>query len=405
MSLTLLAAAAATAMCPVTLTGANVWTGSKYEKRDVKIGAGTTPVDGSRLFLLPPLVDAHTHTIDTPRAGPTGADAVHDRMLRFGILYALNPNNIRPAGPTPTAKPTEVALQAAGGGVTGPGGHPRPLYTFLARQGFLGPGVTVESLPGKAFHEAATPAEARAGVRAVKANGASVVKLYLLDHQGEKSQGLSGEAFDAAVDEAKKQKLRPLVHVESGEDFARAVRAKVAGIVHTPYMIRSDMPRTQRLIAAADAQAAAKAGIVVVPTLTAGSSRLAGTRLTTMLDIQRANLVTLRDAGVKLAVGADNYALTMLDELTLLRLTGLFEADALVAMATENGMQLAYGRSGKLTDPDAASMVGFFTDPTTDWASLGGPVLAIRDGQVVLDDVFLLTKACGAAALKSKWAP
>lgn len=405
MSLTLLAAAAATAMCPVTLTGANVWTGSKYEKRDVKIGAGTTSVDGSRLFLLPPLVDAHTHTIDTPRAGPTGADAVHDRMLRLGILYALNPNNIRPAGPTPAAKPTEVALQAAGGGVTGPGGHPRPLYTFLARQGFLGPGVTVESLPGKAFHEAATPAEARAGVRAVKANGASVVKLYLLDHQGDRSQGLSGEAFDAAVDEAKKQKLRPLVHVESRDDFARAVKAGVAGIVHTPYALRADMPREMRLIAAADAQAAAEAGIVVVPTLTAGTSRLSGARLAAMMELQRANLVTLRDAGVKLAVGADNYALGMLDELTLLRVTGLFEADALIQMVTENGMQLAHGRTGSLTAPGAATMIGYFVDPTGDWSSIGSPVLAMRDGQLILDDAFLLTKACGPAALKSKWAP
>lgn len=400
MFLVTIAAAAATTMCPVTLTNANVWTGDRFEKRDLRVGAGTTQIDASRLFLMPPLVDAHTHTIDTPRPGN---DPVHERMLRLGILYALNPNNIRPDGPTPAAQPNQVALQATGGGITGPGGHPRPLYTMLARQGWAGPGVTEANLAGRAFHEAATPAEARAAVRKVKANGAAVVKLYLLNHDTAKPAGLSGEAFDAAADEVRRQGLRAVVHVESSADFARAVRAKVAGIVHTPYALGSGVTRESRLIAAGDAAAAARAGIIVVPTLTPGSSRLAGARLAEMLEIQRANLTMLRDAGVRLAVGADNYALTMLDELQLLRLTGLFEAPALIAMATENGMQLAQGRTGVLTAPGAASFVGYYFDPTGDWPALARPALAVRDGQLVHDDAGLMTQACGAPALSSKW--
>lgn len=402
MLISMLAAAAAGAMCPVALNGANVWTGERFEKRDLKIGAGTTAVDASRLFLLPPLVDAHTHTIDTPR--PDG-DPVHERMLRAGVLFALNPNNIRPQGPTPIPSAREVALQATGGGVTGPGGHPRPLYTMLARNGWAGPGITVDTIAGRAFHEAASPAEARAAVGRVKANGAAVIKLYLLDHDTAASNGLSGEAFDAAVLEVRKLGLRPVVHVESREDFARAVKARVAGIVHTPYALRTGTSRDSRLIAPVDALAAAKAGIVVVPTLTAGTSRLAGKRLEELLSIQRANLVTLRDAGVRLAVGADNFALGLHDELQLLRLTGLFEAPALIAMATENGMRVAQDRSAALTRDGAADVLGYFTDPTIDWPALASPVLAIRNGQLVLDDAAVLTQACGPAALKSRWAP
>ena len=402
MTLTMLAAAAATAMCPITLAGANVWTGEKYEKRDFKIGTGTATVAAGQLFLLPPLVDGHTHTIDTPRPG---IDPVHERMLRAGILYALNPNNIRPDGPTPVPAANQVVLQATGGGVTGPGGHPRPLYTMLAQRGWAGPGVTPANIAGRAFHEAATPAEARAAVARVKANGAAVIKLYLLDHETAKPNGLSGESFDAAAAEAKKLGLRPVVHVESAADFARAVKAGVAGIVHTPYSVRSGTARESRLIAPEDAAAAAERGIVVVPTLTAGSSRLAGKRLEEMLAIQRANLTTLRDAGVRIAVGADNYALGLHDELNLLRLTSLFEAPALITMATENGMRLAQNRSGALTEAGAADALGYFVDPTSDWPGLATPVLAIRGGQIILDDTGLLTQACGAPALKSRWAP
>jgi hypothetical protein len=63
----------------------------------------------------------------------------------------------------------------------------------LAQRGWLGP-LSVADLPGKAFHRATTIAEAKAAVGKVKANGAIVIKLYLLDHDKNGGNGLSPSA-------------------------------------------------------------------------------------------------------------------------------------------------------------------------------------------------------------------
>ena len=399
------APAAPPGSCSLTLTNAHVWDGANFQTRSLSVRGATfvapdatlPSVDASAYYLIPPFADAHTHTIDTP----TGADdKVHARNLAAGIFYALNPNNIRPDGPNTPPTDTNVELQAAGGGITRPGGHPHPLYSFLARMSYLGP-IKEADLEGRAFHEVSTPAQARAAVRAVKANGASVVKLYLLAHGTAFSDGLTEENFRAAADEARKVGLRPLVHIETAADFRLAVAARVAAIVHLPYKFsKTDPTGADLMITPDDARAAAAAKIVVVPTLTAGFTDYDGSRLATIQQAQRHNLTLLRDAGVRIAVGADNYRLGMHDELALLRATALFEAPALINMATTNGAQLAFAgrRVGTLDVGSEASFIAFFQSPASDWAGTRTPVEGMRAGHVLIDDIGLMAPICSAAA-------
>jgi imidazolonepropionase-like amidohydrolase len=395
----------AAAQCDLALTNANVWNGAAYEKRTLAIKGGKfaneasmpVSVDASFLYLTPPFADAHTHTIDTPR-GPD--DETHKRHVGQGIFYALNPNNIRPKGQTPPAQAGRlVELQATGGGVTRTGGHPQPLYTGLAQRGFLGP-VKVEDLPGRAFHLADTPEAARAAVRAVKANGASIVKLYLLNHASKDSSGLSGEAFDAAVAEAKATGLRQIVHIEDAADFRRAVAAKVTALGHMPYAAPSAAHPTESYrITVADAAAAAAAGITVVPTSTVGAMQYDGAKLADALAIQRHNLTMLRDAKVKMAVGADQYSLGMHDEITTLRSFALFETPEIINMATKNGAELAFpGRKlGRIADGYEASFVAYFYPLTQGWAGQREPAVGMRQGDVMIDTINYFTKACAKA--------
>lgn len=394
----------AASACNVTLANAQVWDGATFQKRSLSVRGGVfvTPdaqlpqVDASSYYLIPPFADAHTHNIDEPQ-GPD--DKTHARNLAAGVFYALNPNNIRTAGPNIAPADTMVELQAAGGGITRVGGHPHPLYSFLAARGILGP-MKEADLEGRAFHEVSTPAQARDAVRAVKANGASVVKLYLLAHGTASSDGLTEENFRAAAGEARKLGLRPLVHIETASDFRLAVDARVAALVHLPYKLATTDPTGANLmITADDARAAATAKIFVVPTLTAGFTTYDGAQLATIDAVQRNNLKLLRDAGVRIALGADNYRLGMHDELTLMRATALFEGPAIINMATTNGAQLAFParKVGELGVGYEASFTAFFQSPLSDWSGVRAPVEGMRAGHVLIDDAGLLAPVCKTA--------
>jgi imidazolonepropionase-like amidohydrolase len=389
--------------CDATLTGAHVWDGAAFQTRSLSIRDGVfvaldkklPVVDASPYYLIPPFADAHTHTIDEPQ---DSADKTHARNIAAGVFYALNPNNIRTIGPNAAPTDTTVELQAAGGGITRVGGHPHPLYSFLAGRGYLG-ALKEADLGGRAFHEVSTPAEAREAVRAVKANGASVVKLYLLAHGTAHSDGLTEENFRAAADEARKVGLRPIVHIETASDFRLAVDAHVAAIVHLPYKFsKTDPTGADLMITAEDAQAAAAAKIVVVPTLTAGFTDYDGAKLAVIETVQRHNLVLLRDANVQIAIGADNYRLGLHDELTLMRATALFEGPALINMATTNGVKLAFAgrRLGALEPGSEASFIAFFQSPMSDWTGVRTPVEGMRAGHVLIDDIGLLAAVCKA---------
>jgi imidazolonepropionase-like amidohydrolase len=274
----------------------------------------------------------------------------------------------------------------------------------LASRGFLGP-LTIKDLPGKAFFSVTTPKEARAAVRTVKANGVAVIKLYLLNHdQGALSGGLSAETFTSAVAEAKALGLRPIVHIESAADFRLAVNAGVYAIVHSPYAAPKDtLTATNYLLTKDDADRAAKAKIIVVPTVTVALMNYDGAQLAEVQAIQRHNLIVLRDAKVKMALGADNYALSMHDEITTIRSFALFEAADVMNMATVNGATLAFSerKIGRFEIGYEASFIGYFFPLSSNWAAAREPTIGMRGGDVMIDSINLFAKACAVKALSN----
>jgi Amidohydrolase family len=386
--------------CDITLKDANVWTGAGYEKRSLAIKDGyfTAPatdaagVDASFLYLTPPFADAHNHRIDTANQG----DPVHAQALAQGIYYALNPNNIRPDGPTLTGRAGLVDLQSAGGGLTRPGGHPQPLYEGLAAGGILG-SLTAADLPGKAFHLVATPDEARAAVAKVKANGAAVIKLYLLDHDKPGGgDGLSAENFVTAVAEAKRLGLLPIVHVESAADVRLAISAKVHALVHLPYLIDADRDVADLLLTAEDAAALAASGIAVAPTVTLSHVTYDGEKLAAIQTVQRHNLKLLKDAGARIGLGADRWTLNLHDEIAFMRALAIFDGNDIINMATANGAYIAFPdrKIGKIEEGYEASFLAWFRPLNKAWAEAREPVVGMRGGALLNDSFGLLAKAC-----------
>jgi imidazolonepropionase-like amidohydrolase len=251
-----------------------VWTGTEFEPRDLTMrdgkftaqaANGETAIDAGWLWLTPPLADAHTHTVDRSRSLD---DSFHAAQMQAGVFYAFNANSLMPLARKPMLRgPRLVDVVFAGAGITSPGGHPRPLYERLANNHQLGD-VKASELPGLAFHEASDETAAKAAVQRVKRSGVSFVKLYLSHHDEEQSNGLNAQAFRAAVAEARRVKLRVVVHINGASDFRLAIGERVHALMHMPASVlgetRSD---ADYLLTPSDASAAHAAGTIVVPTV------------------------------------------------------------------------------------------------------------------------------------------
>lgn len=402
------AAAPAAPSCKLTLQGANVWTGAGFEQRDVHIDGttlaasapqGAVPFPAQWMFLIPPLVDTHNHGLDEPE-GPN--DPLHRAALDVGIFYGLNPNNIRRDTPGAPFGPDQVEAIYAGGGITGMGGHPRPLYEMLANMARQR-GQDMGTLPGRAFHEVSTEAEARAAVERVQAQGSSVVKLYLLDHEDAASKGLTPALFRAAAAHAVRRGMRAIVHVETAADFRLAAGTPgVAIIVHLPGAYPRKPEDAPYLIAPEDAALAARNNVSVSTTVSVAFNHLTGERLARAQRVQSQNLRALRDAGVNLTAGADRPGASAIEELNLLRATTLFDGTQLLNIATRNGLKALYPnrRIGTFEPGSEASFLIMFADPRDNWFWIDEAMAGMRGGRVIFDRAGFVRGICegGAAA-------
>lgn len=399
-------AAAAAPSCKLTLQQANVWTGAAFERRDVHIdGAtltasapqGAVPFPAQWMFLIPPLVDTHNHGPDQPAAAN---DPIHRALLDQGIFYVLNPNNIRRDTPGVPFGPDQVEAIYSGGGITGMGGHPRPLYEMLAGMARM-QGREMGTLPGRAFHEVSTEAEARAAVERVQAQGSSVVKLYLLDHEDAAHKGLSPALFRAAAAHAVRRGMRPIVHIETAADFRLAAGTPgVALIVHIPGTVPRKPEDATYLISAEDAALAARNNVSVSTTVSVAFNHYTGEQLARAQRVHAHNLRALRDANVNLTAGADRPGASAVEELNLLRATTLFDGTQLLNIATRNGLKLLYPdrRIGTFEPGSEASFLIMFADPRDNWFWIDEALAGLRAGRVIFDRAGFVRGICEGMA-------
>lgn len=400
--LTTVAPAQSVEVCAVTFLGANVWTGEGFERRDLSISDGVfvaEPVtDGPQIpagfaYFVPPLVDTHTHNLDQPTDRTIAAHRSH---LANGIFYALNPNNIRIEGEAPALSANHVEAIYTGGGVTGPGGHPRPLYERLAPSGAFGP-IRVEDLPGRAFHEVSTVADARVAIDRIAESGASIAKLYLLDHESASTDGLTAETFRAAVEHAARRGIRTVAHIETAGDFRLAAETGIAAVMHIPGRVpRDGHGDDDYMLTASDAALASANDMAVSVTATVSIDRLSGEQLALAQRYEQHNLRLLRDAGVRITAGADRFGASAVEELTILKATGLFSSADIIEIGTRNGAELLFPnrRIGRLEPGYEASFLMTFANPEQSLFTLFAPGVGMRGGVTIIDQIGILPPGC-----------
>jgi imidazolonepropionase-like amidohydrolase len=198
--------------------------------------SGAEVVNASGKVLMPGLVDAHCH-INQPA----------EDMKRYWLAQLQwGVTTMRSAG---NDKPETVPLfrQTRDGTIVAP-------RAYTAGQGFSVSGP----YPGAPTFKPATPDEARANVRNLKAQNVDVIKIWMTNPR------FTSDVISAIVDEAKKQQIPITAHVTDVASLRQLADQGVTDFLHTP----ADRPITAELVAYAKAKK-----LSFAPTLANGEAR------------------------------------------------------------------------------------------------------------------------------------
>ena len=381
---------------------------------------GTQRIAGAGKSLLPGLIDVHGH-IGNGSAPPWVSQMPDpDRNMRAylycGVTTVLDPADLSTQAFTRRQQVAEGSLlgphiYAAGPMVTAPGGHPVAVLEHLAPwwiRWYLIPRFT---------RQVDSPAAARAAVDEIADFKPDVVKLAVDRIPGDAPR-IRRDVLAAAVDEAKKRKVRAVAHIGTTEDALDAADAGVAAWMHGVYKERIPDDQIARL-------AAYRIPMVATMNVFESYARLGeGPRVPTPLErqtveelvlssfdrvpdtavtaffrpylesvrAQRAawpdNVRRLREAGVTILAGSDTQSgvfpgAGLHRELQMLTEAGLTPAEAIRAATIDAARFLANGQEpdfGIIAEGKRADLLLVDGDPTRDIAALSRIDAVIKDG-------------------------
>ena len=132
----------------------------------------------------------------------------------------------------------------------------------------------------------------------------------------------------------------------------------------------------------ADARSAAERGVIVMTTTMLIERPNRAARRPAMREAQISNLRLLRDAGVTLAAGSDEYGETSSAEITYLRTLGVFSDAELLRMWTTNCARTLFPdrRVGGLDPGNEASFLALGADPLANFDAVRNIRLRVKQG-------------------------
>ncbi|UII79511.1 amidohydrolase family protein [Flagellimonas sp. CMM7] len=335
--------------------------------------SGYEVINGLGYFLMPGMIDAHTHISDfkaAERALMSGVTTVRSASTKFYQDVTLG--NLAKKGVIPGPD-----FVSAGVYVT-----PNLGETILSdvRLSNLSKGVYSEEALRQLVR-----INAERGVGVIKTRGTERAGLPETDPR---QQTYTKEQLSIVVDEAAKHNLKVMVHAHGDEGGRAAAEAGVVSIEHGTFLSRETLELMK------------KKGIFLVPTfITIEDLKVPGGEYSNpTLELRgRFMLVeaerTIKDAlniGVKMATGADNdYSAESTTRVSLeaehfVRL-GMTNFQALEA-ATKNGAELLglTNQIGTLESGKEADMILLPSNPLEDIVALQDVLLVISNGKVAL---------------------
>jgi hypothetical protein len=297
-------------------------------------------------YIIPPLAEAHNHSIGT---GVMEWDKrAINNFLKAGVFYVKIQGNLPVSQSYKVElnlnRPGSLEVQFAQGNITAANGHPISLIHNLHGRGYY-KGISIESLENLRYFTVDSEEDISNKWPIILKHDPDFIKIILINSDlydktlNDSSiwyKGLNPKLVSALVEKVHSNGLRISAHINNAFDFHHMVVNKVDEIAHMPRMI-SDIVYLP--ISAEDATLAAKNETFIITTL-AVSLFQGGTIKKEDIPLakkyQADDLLMLKKHGALLAIGSDDPTDTSVKEAMYLKDLGVFDNLTILKIWTEN---------------------------------------------------------------------
>lgn len=357
-------------------------------------------VDLANAFVVPPFAEAHNHNWGSAiYLNREFIKQMIQRYLAAGIFYVKIPANDAANAAILRRefvnRPDSVDVMYSNGVLTSRDGHPIGMTLDSFKQaGAAAPSIA--ELEGKGFFIIESEADLLAKWERIMAGKPDFIKTILCHSQNFAGRretpalfgynGLDPRLMPRIVKQAHAAGLRVSTHVYSAFDFATAVRAGADEINHLPGIrFEQGTNEADYLIAPEDARRAARQGTVVVTTANLAQFFAKDEALAKVQSAQRKNLKLLKQHGVRVAVGSDNYATTSIEEAMYLKSLNVFDNAELLRMWSVTGAQTIFPQRkiGHLREGYEASFIVLRGNPIENFERVKDIHLRFKQGFLI----------------------